>query len=71
MNTDYLLIDDNRTRKVAQINRINIIGSLGVLLLAKKQEIINLVSPYLDKLENSELFFDYNLLKQIKQIANE
>jgi len=71
LNADYLLIDDNRARKVAQINEIKIIGSLGVLLLAKNQNIIKLISPFLDKLENSDIFFDYNLLRQIKQIANE
>ena len=46
-------------------------GSLGVLLLAKNHNLIKLITPYLDLLENSDIFFDYNLLKQIKQIANE
>jgi uncharacterized protein len=70
-NADYLLIDDNRARKVAQINGINIIGSLGVLVLAKNQNLIKKVSPFLQKLENSDIFFDNNLIEQIKKISNE
>jgi len=50
MNADYLLIDDIRARKIAKYNDINIIGSLGILLLAKKQKIIDKISPFLDKI---------------------
>lgn len=38
-SADKLLIDDKRGRKVAKINNINIIGSMGVLLSAKKKRI--------------------------------
>ncbi|MEC4749897.1 DUF3368 domain-containing protein [Methylomicrobium sp. Wu6] len=36
LNADKLLIDDRCGRKVAKINRISTIGSLGVLLVAKE-----------------------------------
>jgi len=36
---DKLLIDDKRGRKVAKINQISTIGSLGVLLVAKEKQI--------------------------------
>jgi len=34
--SDYMLVDDNRARKVAKLNKINVTGSQGILLLAKK-----------------------------------
>jgi hypothetical protein len=37
IKADYLLIDDNRARKAAKLNQINIVGSLGFLLIAKQE----------------------------------
>ena len=34
LNADWLLIDDEKARKTARFNKIKVIGSLGVLLLA-------------------------------------
>ncbi len=34
-------------------------------------DIIKQISPFLDKLKNSDIFLDYNLLTQMKQIAKE
>ncbi|MEQ1667452.1 MAG: hypothetical protein ABL868_03260 [Sulfuriferula sp.] len=45
MAADYLLIDDKRGRKVAKINQIKIVGSLGVLLQAKRSGLIPNVAP--------------------------
>ena len=42
---DKLLIDDKRGRKVAKINQISTIGSLGVLLVAKEKGLIVEVAP--------------------------
>ena len=71
LHANYLLIDDNRARKIAKYNNINVIGSLGILLLAKKQKMIKRVTPFLDKLEISDLYITKNLLQQVKNIANE
>ena len=40
LNADKLLIDDRRGRKIAKINRIHTIGSLGVLLAAKNRGLL-------------------------------
>ena len=37
LSADLLLIDDARARKVAYLNNLEVMGSLGVLLLAKKK----------------------------------
>ena len=41
---NWLLIDDRRARKIAELNQIKIIGSLGVLLLGKKKGIVQLLN---------------------------
>ncbi|MCF8373779.1 MAG: DUF3368 domain-containing protein [Bacteroidales bacterium] len=68
---DFLLIDDNRARVVAKLNNINIIGSIGVLLLAKHTKIILKVSPYLQRLEESNIFISRKLLNDVKKFADE
>ena len=45
---DYLLIDDRRGRKVAKINQIKTVGSLGVLLQAKRIGLIPRVAPLVE-----------------------
>jgi predicted nucleic acid-binding protein len=43
-----VLLDEKRARKVAQSLRLNVIGTLGVLILAKQNQIIPNVKPLLD-----------------------
>lgn len=71
LNADYLFIDDSRSRKIAQYNDINIIGSIGILVLAKKQKLIEKISPLLDKLDKSDLYISPKLLLEVKKLANE
>ena len=71
LNADFLLIDDNRARKIAKYNDINIIGSLGILLLAKNQNLIEKISPFIEILEKSDLYISQKLLLKVKRLANE
>lgn len=71
LNAEYLLIDDVRARKVARLNQINVIGSLGVLLIAKKEGKIEKISPYLDVLENSDLYMSDYLIQHVRNLAKE
>jgi hypothetical protein len=50
MDADLLIIDDLEGRRVAQGLGINITGTLGVLLLAKREKFIDKVKPLLDKI---------------------
>jgi predicted nucleic acid-binding protein len=68
---DYLLIDDRRGRKVAKINQIRIIGSLGVLLQAKRVGLIPAVAPLLQQIAASPVFISADLVKTVLQLANE
>ena len=62
LQADYLLIDEKAGRKVAKINQIKIIGSLGVLIEAKRKGIIPLLKPYVEILRQSKTHFGEDLL---------
>ena len=68
LKADLLLIDDKRARKIAGLNDINTIGSLGVLLEAKEKKIIHEIRPAIIKIYNSNIHLspelcDYILIK--------
>lgn len=68
---DLLLVDDVRAKKVAYLNNLEVMGSLGVLLLAKKQGLIISIQPLLDRLRNSDIFVSDQLLDQVLVMAGE
>lgn len=71
LKANKLLIDDRRGRRIAQLNGISIIGSLGVLLAAKKQGLLNRVAPALTKLTQSRIYMDPDLLQTVLELAGE
>jgi predicted nucleic acid-binding protein len=71
MTADYLLIDDKRGRKVATINQIKTIGSLGVLLQAKRAGLIPLVAPLLRLIAASPVFMSDDLFRTVLDLAGE
>jgi len=56
-SADYLLIDEKKGRKEARIHNLNIIGILGVLILAKQEGFIKQVKPLLDRLIQDVNFY--------------
>jgi predicted nucleic acid-binding protein len=68
---DYLLIDDRRGRKVAKINQIKTVGSLGVLLQAKRAGLIPLVAPLIEQIAASPIFISENLMQTVLELAGE
>lgn len=68
---DRLLIDDRRGRRIARINGIEIIGSLGVLLAAKQQGLIETVKPYILLMSASELHLSGDLVATVLDLAGE
>jgi len=68
---DYLLIDDRRGRKVAKINQIKTVGSLGILLQAKRAGLIPKVAPLIRQITNSPIFISENLIQTVLELAGE
>ena len=71
LSADALLIDDRRARAIAEHNQIVCIGALGVLLLAKHRAIINQMTPYVERLRTSPLYYGEALLAKALFLANE
>lgn len=71
LNADYLLIDEKAGRKVAQINHVKIIGSLGVLIEAKRKNLIPRLKPYIEILRTSKTHFSEELLNYALSVVNE
>jgi predicted nucleic acid-binding protein len=68
---DYLLIDDKRGRKVAKINQIKTVGSLGVLLQAKRIGLITRIAPLIEQIAASPVFMSESLIQTVLELAGE
>jgi len=71
VDADYLLIDDKRGRTVAKINQIKTIGSLGVLLQAKRAGLVPRVAPLIAQIAASPVFMSENLIQTVLELADE
>ncbi len=71
LNADYLLIDEQIGRRIAKLNQVKIIGSLGVLIEAKNKRFIPSIKPQIEILKTSKIFFSQNLLNHALKIASE
>ncbi|MBL0265743.1 MAG: DUF3368 domain-containing protein [Leptospiraceae bacterium] len=68
---NWLLVDDRRARKIAEVNQIKIIGSLGVLLLSKEKGHITSIKSRIEILKSSDVFFSEELLQNTLTLAGE
>jgi predicted nucleic acid-binding protein len=71
LSADALLIDDHRARVIAEHNQINCIGALGLLLVAKHRGILEQLTPYVEKLRHSSIYYGDNLLNKVIKLAGE
>jgi predicted nucleic acid-binding protein len=68
---DYLLIDEKKGRKIAAYNRINVVGTLGILLLSKQKGLIPTVKPLLNRLQQSYIRISSELYQKTLELARE
>lgn len=68
---DRLLMDDQRARKLAALNDVAVIGSLGVLLLAKSKGYIPNIRPSLDAIKRAGIFLGEGLFAEALRMAGE
>jgi len=71
LSADVLLIDDHRARIIAEHNKIKCIGALGLLLIAKQRGTIGKISPYIQKLRHSSIYYGDALLDRVLKLAGE
>ena len=72
MRADQLLLDERRGRIIAKQHGISVIGLMGVLLLAKRQGLLETIRPVLDELRTVAGFWiDAELFKQVLESAGE
>ncbi len=70
-DADFLLIDDRRAKNFAKLNGLNVIGSLGVMVLAKDRGLLELIRGDLEKLLESSLFISSNLIDRVLKEVGE
>ena len=68
---DYLLIDEKKGRKIATYNGQKVVGTLGVLLLAKQKGFLNAVKPLIDLLKQLDIRISDELYEKTLWLAKE
>lgn len=68
---DLVIIDEDKARKVAKLNGLNVTGTIGVLLDAKKQGKIPQIKHSLDKLLTERIYISEYLYDNALLLAKE
>ena len=71
LSDSLLLMDERKGRQIAQSMGIRIIGTLGILLHAKKLGLIDKIKPLLDMLIDANIRISENLYNSIIKQADE
>jgi uncharacterized protein len=66
-----LLIDDLEARRIARGRGLRVVGTLGVLLAAKRKELLPEVTPVLVRMETLGMFVSGALREEILRLAGE
>lgn len=66
-----LILDDNKGRRAAQRLDLNITGTLGVFLKAKRAGIIPSIKPLLEKIQKTNFRYSKAVLQEILFLADE
>jgi predicted nucleic acid-binding protein len=66
-----ILIDDRPARRLAETAGLNVIGTLGLLLEAKRAGHIRTIRTELDKLLETSFFFSQQLYDELLRVAGE
>lgn len=71
LRADFLLVDDHRARKVARINGMEVIGSLGMLLRAKEAGLIPEIRPLIAFIQTAGVHYGDQLVTKTLLLAGE
>jgi predicted nucleic acid-binding protein len=70
-NIDTVCIDEVAGRRIARLNELKLTGSIGVLIRAKKEGIINSLREALLNMKNQGVFISKNLIERAITLAEE
>lgn len=70
-NADLVILDDNAAKKTAKYLGLNVTGTLGVLLRAKREGYIEAISPLMDALTRDHFFIDEKVRGMVLKQAGE
>lgn len=71
LGVQQMLLDDLPARKLARDLGLRVVGVLGVLLAAKRQGLVALVRPELEKLLKTSFFLSPQLVEELLREAGE
>lgn len=71
LNIQTAIIDEAKGRKIARSHDIGVMGSLGVLLLAKEVGIVEKVKEHIEKMIENNIWIGADLMKAILRSAGE
>ena len=66
-----VLMDEKRGRSVAKSEKVDVLGTVGLLLKAKQAQLIPAISPLLDKMLENDYRLSPNLIERAKYLAEE
>jgi predicted nucleic acid-binding protein len=71
LKADFVLLDDRAARRAAQRLNLNVIGTVGILLLSKYEGHLQTVRPLLDALLRAGIYLDVSLYQSALMLAGE
>ena len=66
-----IILDDKDARKIAEKLGLKIMGTAGILLLAKKKGIIEEIKPILEEMRTSGFYLSDSIIKIVLREAGE
>jgi predicted nucleic acid-binding protein len=66
-----IILDDKKARMTAESMGLKIVGTVGILLLAKRKQFVPEISPILRELERTGFYISANVKKQALEMAGE
>lgn len=71
LKTGTIIMDDKLGRRVAKLRGIKVVGTLRILVAAKKKGLITAVRPLIEKLKENGFWLSINVYKAILREAKE
>ena len=71
IKADWILLDENKARLTADLIGLSTIGTVGILLLAKRMEKISVLKELLDELKAERFFISEEVYKRVLDQAGE